>query len=134
MKTLTLRRTHIKGYSENKVAVLVNGKVVAKLKDNETKNIEIKDETVEIQARFLKWFGSKKQTVNAKEHTTVEVVTVNSWYNQIVITSAPMIVALSSLFYNHQTFIFFILLLLAIGFFIHVLFFRKNTWFTLDIK
>lgn len=134
MKTLTLTRPHVKNYHENAFVIYIDGKLVARLQDDESKKIHIKEGTVEIQAKFLKWFGSAKRQVILKDNTTVEINLVSSFLNQLLIFLGPVIVALSTLVYKQHFLAFFLPVLLGTGIFIYAIFFRRNTWLSLTIK
>lgn len=135
MKTLTLTRPHIKNYNENAIAIYINGKIVARLKDNETKEIRLKEENVEVQAKFLKWFGSPKQLVTLEDNTTIiQVNILPNFYNQALVYLGPILAASSTLFGFHQKVLSFILLTLGLGVFIYSIFFRRDKWLSLNIQ
>ncbi len=132
MKTLTLHRRHIKGYSENRIAIYVNGKKVARLKDNETQVVTIQEEIVEIQAKSLNWFGSEKIKIDLKEYNKIDIIPTTNTYNHYVIILSPAIIGLSTLCYKFYQLPAYLISLLVIGIYAHAIYFRRNTWFKID--
>lgn len=133
MRMLILHRTHVKSYSENKVVVYINGKIAAKLKDNETKELGIEEDSVIIQAKVLKWFGSPKQTIALTDHTVVNIDFLPNFYNQTFIYS-NLFIATSVLLRDFLKLTSYIFAALGFGVLLFSIFCRRNKWLSLTIK
>jgi Flp pilus assembly protein TadB len=134
MKTIALHRPLVKGYNDNKFSIYFDGKLVAKLRNGETKEIKTEKNSVEIQAKYLNWFGSEKQLTDLQKNTTIDIGLQKSFINQTLIFTGPVLVALSTLFYNQSKAIFFSLILLGIVAFIYSCVYRKNKWLKLTSR
>ncbi len=135
MKTLKIHRQHIKSYSERKISILINGKVVAHLKDGESKIIEVEQEDpLELQAKSW-WCGSKKTMVPIQEFMSVEIITNPNFYNQSwILLGSLMTPILVAIFNNHKSLIFLIFLLICSCLLLYTVTIGRNKWLTLKVK
>jgi len=134
MKTLKIHRQHIKNYSERKISILINGNVVAQLKDGESKIIEVEQEDpLELQARSW-WCGSQKIMVPIQEFMSVEIITKPNFHNQSWILLGPLMTIWGAMFYNHKSLIFLIFLFICFCLLLYTATIGRNKWLTLKVK
>lgn len=81
MKTIILKRPKDKEqyYDESNFKIYINGKLVEKLGQNDTKEITIEDDVIEIQARTFGFDGSAKEKIELEDKTELEIVRVLYW-------------------------------------------------------
>ncbi|MEW5844960.1 MAG: hypothetical protein AB1777_01705 [Bacteroidota bacterium] len=75
MKTLILKRPKDKEkfYDESNFKIFINGKFLAKLGQNDIKEVTIQEDKIEIQAKKFRFDCSKKEMIELEERTEVEI-------------------------------------------------------------
>lgn len=75
MKTLILNRPKDKEkfYDESTFKIFINGKFVAKLRQNDIKEVTLQDDKIEIQAKKFGFDSSKIEMIELGDRTEVEI-------------------------------------------------------------
>lgn len=87
MSTLIIKRPKDKEkyYDESNFKIYINGELVEKLGQNDTKEITVEGNNIEIKAKSKDFGGSAKATIELEEKTELEIVRTKSLYNPMVV-------------------------------------------------
>jgi len=87
MSTLIIKRPKDKEkyYDESNFKIYINGELVEKLGQNETKEITVEGNNIEIKAKSKDFGGSAKAIIELEEKTELEIVRTKNLYNPMVV-------------------------------------------------
>ncbi|MFA5648507.1 MAG: hypothetical protein WC951_09390 [Bacteroidales bacterium] len=87
MSTLLIKRPKDKEkyYDESNFKIYINGELVEKLGQNDTKEITVEGSNIEIKAKSKGFGGSAKATIELEEKTELEIVRTKNLYNPMVV-------------------------------------------------
>lgn len=90
MKTIILTRPKEKEkfYDESKIMVYINGNMVAKLRQRDTKEITVEGGVVEIVAKLSAFEGIKIASLEIEEGSILEIVRAKPTHNPLIL--APL--------------------------------------------
>ena len=87
MSTLIIKwpKDKEKYYDESNFKIYINGELVEKLGQNETKEITVEGNNIEIKAKSKDFGGSAKAIIELEEKTELEIVRTKNLYNPMVV-------------------------------------------------